>query len=102
MEKKAKTPKEFWDETIKNIWETLVDVNQKLDELKKLEKGNKFLVILGWLMMCSSGAVLFLLMQFAILTNSINIIGFFGAFVGIGILMLGYSFAHKGLTGFWL
>lgn len=100
--KKTRNPQ--LNKALDEIEETLNEIDDKLRELRELDKGSKLFAILGWLFMGFGGgglltiAVLFkdqggwLSYLIVFLTSSLMIV----------VMVTGFAMAHKGLTGDWL
>ncbi len=100
--RKTKSPQ--LNKALINIEETLNDIDDKLNELRELDKGSKFFAILGWLLMGSGGGgALTLAVTFKDVTNPVSYAIFFIMASLITIIMIaGFMMSHKGLTGDWL
>jgi predicted esterase len=92
------------NKVLANMEETLNDINAKLDELRELDKGSKFLAILGWLLMgFSGGGMLTIAVMFKQRTSLTDYaIVFFLSSIIVTLMITGFALAHKGLTGDWL
>ena len=99
-----KNKKHRFSKALHNIQETLNDIDVKLDELRELDKGSKFFVIAGYLLMGLGGGGLFtVMMWFRDKTALLDILfEFITASVLIVTMIGGFMLAHKGLTGDWL
>jgi len=87
-----------------NIEETLNDINDKIYELRDLDKGSKFFAIIGYLLMgLGGGGLLTIAVIFRGQRTLLAYLSLFGSsFVFILIMIGGFMLSHKGLTGDWL
>jgi len=86
---------------MKDVQETLNDINDKLSELINLDKGSKTFIIIGWLLMALGGAGLIVI---GIMSRTVTnyVLYFISSFLIILAMITGFSLAHKGFTGDWL
>ncbi len=100
--KKTKNPQ--LNKALVNIEDTLNGINDKLEELRELDKGSKFFAVLGWLLIGLGGGGL---LTMATAYRNINellwyVVLFFMSSLLVIIMLTGYMLSHKGLTGDWL
>jgi len=100
--KKSKNPQ--LNKALVDIEETLNDIDDKLEELRQLDKGSKFFAIIGYLLLgLGGGGILTIAVLFANATSLSSIlIFFFSSFLLVLTMIAGFMLAHKGLTGDWL
>ena len=84
-----------------NIQGTLNEINEKLSELRELDRGSKSLTIIGLILIGLSGGGLITLTT--IFKSIKDYLALFASSTLLVLLMIaGYMLAHKGLTGDWL
>ncbi|MBD3312039.1 hypothetical protein GF352_01115 [archaeon] len=101
--RKTKNPQ--LNKALGEIEETLNSIDDKLNDLRELDKGSKFFAVIGWLMMGLGGGGL---LTIAVLFKD-SIMGFLSyvwvfivSTILVTVMISGFALAHKGLTGDWL
>ena len=100
--KKSKSPQ--LNKALVDIEDTLNDIDDKLEELRQLDKGSKVFAIIGYLLLgLGGGGMLTIAVLFANATSLASILTFFfSSFLLVLTMIGGFMLAHKGLTGDWL
>ncbi len=100
--RKTKNPQ--LNKALASIEETLNDINDKLEELRELDKGSKVFAVLGWLLMgMGGGGMLTMAIAYKGSNDPMTYLAlFFASSLLIIIMIAGFMLSHKGLTGDWL
>ena len=100
--KKTKSPQ--LNKVLTDIEETLNGIDDKLRELRELDKGSKFIALFGWMLMgFGGGGLLTIAVLFKDQATLLSyIIVFLLSSLMVTLIISGFALAHKGLTGEWL
>lgn len=102
--KLKKTRSKSLNKALTDIEETLNAIDDKLNDLRELDKGSKFFALIGYLLIGLGGGGLLtigIIFQNAFLITDLIILFIMSSLLVL-LMIGGFMLAHKGLTGDWL